>query len=83
MDYDIYELGDVTLQSGEVLADAKLAYKTHGTLNAARDNAIVMPTFYTGSHARNEGYIEACPARASWPLSVDSQGLCEGTARWS
>ncbi|MFT5113506.1 MAG: homoserine O-acetyltransferase, partial [Parasphingorhabdus sp.] len=59
MDYDLFHLGDVTLQSGRVLPDAKLAYKTYGTLNAARDNTVVLPTFYTGSHIRNEGFFGA------------------------
>jgi homoserine O-acetyltransferase len=49
-DYEILRLGDVTLQSGEILADAQLAYATVGRLNSARDNVIVMPTYYTGSH---------------------------------
>ena len=57
-----FELGDVTLQSGATLPDAVLAYKTWGSLNARGDNAIVMPTFYTGTHARNEGYLRAVPA---------------------
>ncbi len=57
MNYDIYQLGDVELQSGEVLADAFLAYKTYGKLNATGDNVIVLPTFYTGSHTRNEGFF--------------------------
>ena len=35
-DFEIYGLGDVTLQSGAVLPDAKLAYKTHGVLNGRR-----------------------------------------------
>jgi homoserine O-acetyltransferase/O-succinyltransferase len=52
--FDIYELGDVPLQSGAVLHNAKLAYATYGTLNAAGDNAVVLPTFYTGTHIRNE-----------------------------
>jgi homoserine O-acetyltransferase len=43
-------LGDVRLQSGDILLDAKLAYGTLGRLNQARDNAIVMPTYYTGEH---------------------------------
>jgi homoserine O-acetyltransferase len=43
-------LGDVRLQSGHVLLDAQLAYGTLGRLNRARDNAIVMPTYYTGEH---------------------------------
>ena len=35
----------------------KLAYKTYGELNPARDNVVVLPTFYTGSHGRNEGFF--------------------------
>ena len=61
-DHETFELGDVTLQSGATLPAAKLAYKTHGTLNVRGDNVIVMPTFYTGTHVRNEGYLEAVPA---------------------
>ena len=59
---EIHALGDVALQSGETLADAKLAYKTYGALNDAGDNAIVLPTFYTGNHRRNEGYIDSVAA---------------------
>ncbi|MEM7294277.1 MAG: alpha/beta fold hydrolase [Pseudomonadota bacterium] len=59
VDYKTYALGDVELQSGETLIDAFLAYKTYGELNAAGDNAIVLPTFYTGSHQRNEGFFGA------------------------
>jgi homoserine O-acetyltransferase/O-succinyltransferase len=52
--YDIYELGDFRLQSSAVLKGAKLAYATYGTLNAAADNAVLLPTFFTGTHIRNE-----------------------------
>ncbi len=61
-DYKTFELGDVALQSGATLPAAKLAYKTWGVLNADGDNAIVMPTFYTGTHERNEGYVTQVPA---------------------
>ena len=61
-DHEIFELGAVTLQSGDTLPGAKLAYKTYGSLNARGDNVIVMPTFYTGKHVRNEGYLRALPA---------------------
>lgn len=57
VDYETYDLGDVVLQSGMTLRDAKLAYKTYGTLNANRDNVIVFPTFYGGTHINNEGII--------------------------
>jgi homoserine O-acetyltransferase/O-succinyltransferase len=65
-DYEIFELEAVSLQSGLTLRPAKLAYKTYGQLNAARDNVIVMPTFYGGQHAENEALM------AAWP-SLDPQ----------
>ena len=43
-----YELGDVTLVSGETLKSAVLVAKTWGQLSVARDNVIVLPTYYTG-----------------------------------
>jgi homoserine O-acetyltransferase/O-succinyltransferase len=58
-DYEIFELGQVALQCGLTLPQAKLAYKTYGELNAARDNVIVMPTFYGGQHAENEMALAA------------------------
>jgi homoserine O-acetyltransferase len=61
-DHSVFELGDFELQSGELLPGAQLAYKTYGSLNAERDNVVVLPTFYTGSHMRNEGFFG--PGRA-------------------
>jgi homoserine O-acetyltransferase len=56
-DYEIFHLGDVVLQSGATLRDAKLAYQTYGSLNSAKDNVIVFPTFFGGQHTANEGMI--------------------------
>jgi len=56
-EYEIFELGNPVLQSGATLRGAKLAYKTYGTLNSAKDNAIVFPTFFGGQHTANEGII--------------------------
>ena len=56
-DYEIFEAGDVPLQCGITLRGARLAYKTHGALNAARDNAVVFPTRYGGTHVDNEAFI--------------------------
>ena len=56
-DYEIFEAGTLELQSGESLPGARLAYKTYGSLNAAKDNAVLLPTFYTGTHERNEGFF--------------------------
>ena len=59
MDYEIFEAGSMVLQGGATLRDCKLAYKTFGTLNAAKDNAIVYPTWYSEQHPANEWLIGA------------------------
>ncbi|KFE36183.1 alpha/beta fold hydrolase [Thioclava atlantica] len=56
-DYEIFELGTFRFQCGLALPDCKLAYKTYGTLNAAKDNVIVYPTWYSGQHYDNEWLI--------------------------
>jgi homoserine O-acetyltransferase len=43
-------LGDLEVQRGGVIRDARLMWQTHGTLNAARDNVIVYPCSYTATH---------------------------------
>jgi homoserine O-acetyltransferase len=57
MDYEIWDAGDFVLQSGQTIRGCKLAYKTFGTLNAAKDNAIVYPTWYSGHHTENEWLV--------------------------
>jgi homoserine O-acetyltransferase/O-succinyltransferase len=56
-DYSVFEAGDVALQSGLTYRNARLAYKTHGTLNAARSNAIVYPTSFGAQHTDLEWQI--------------------------
>ena len=53
----VFEAGDTTLQSGAVLRRARLSWKTHGTLSAARDNVIVYPTSYGAQHPDLEWLI--------------------------
>ncbi len=49
-DYDTFDLGDFVLEEGYTLRDCKLAYTTFGELNAAKDNAILVTTWYSGTH---------------------------------
>jgi homoserine O-acetyltransferase/O-succinyltransferase len=58
-------LHDVTLQSGARLENATLAYVTRGALNPAGDNAILFPTYYTGTHRENLAMVG--PGRALDP----------------
>ncbi len=57
MDYQIFEAGDVVLQSGLTYRGAKLAYKTFGTLDAGKTNVIVYPTSYGAQHPDLEWQI--------------------------
>jgi homoserine O-acetyltransferase len=57
MDYEIFDLGDVPLQRGATLRNARLAYKTYGKLDADKSNVIVYPTWYSGQHYDNEWLI--------------------------
>jgi homoserine O-acetyltransferase len=52
-----YSLGDLTLQSGDVLPGATLTWKTYGALSPARDNVVVYPTSYTAQHTDQEWLI--------------------------
>ena len=56
-DYENFELGDLVLQQGATLRDARLAYKTYGTLDADKSNVIVHPTWYSAWHDANEWTI--------------------------
>src|SRR5258705_4271062 len=47
-----YRIGDLTLESGEVIKDFAISYVTHGTLNAQKSNAILMVTAISGNHHR-------------------------------
>jgi homoserine O-acetyltransferase/O-succinyltransferase len=53
VDCSMFDAGPFALQCGTTLSDCRLGYTTHGTLNAARDNVIVYPTRYAGTHVEN------------------------------
>jgi homoserine O-acetyltransferase len=49
-DYQIFNAGNVVLQSGRTFRNMFVAYKTFGTLNADKSNVIVYPTSYAAQH---------------------------------
>jgi homoserine O-acetyltransferase len=49
-DNEIFELGEFRFDSGVTLPDTRLSYVTHGTLNEARNNVVVLPSWYSGDH---------------------------------
>ena len=49
-DYDIVSIGRLDLEEGGSIPDCLLAVTTWGELNEARDNAILITTWYSGTH---------------------------------
>ena len=43
------DLGDFRLESGQVIKECRLGYRTFGTLNRERSNAILFPTWFSGT----------------------------------
>jgi homoserine O-acetyltransferase len=52
-----FRLGDLKVQSGETIRDARLIWKTHGTLSPERDNVVLYPCSYGARHEDLEWLI--------------------------
>ena len=53
----VFECGDLSLQRGGTLKNARIVYKTYGTLSPQRDNVIVYPTSYSAQHTDIEWLV--------------------------
>ena len=49
-EFELAELGDLVLEEGATLRGAQLAYQTLGTLSPAKDNAVLVTSWYSGNH---------------------------------
>lgn len=47
--FELIDIGALELEEGGTLLDCQLAVATHGMLNAAKDNAVLVPTWYSGT----------------------------------
>lgn len=57
----LFPLGDFRLANGQTLQQAQIGYHTWGELNAARDNAILIPSWFNGKSADLGDYVGAGP----------------------
>jgi homoserine O-acetyltransferase/O-succinyltransferase len=48
--FELHDIGNLELEEGGTIRACKLAYATFGRLNAAKDNAILVPTWYSGTN---------------------------------
>src|SRR5271169_210165 len=64
--YEIFDIGDLVLEHGGTLRKCLLAYATFGKLNEAKDNVILVPTWFAGTNKiMEQAYIG--PGRALDP----------------
>lgn len=52
-------IGDLALERGGTIADCRLEYRTLGTLNADRSNAVLFPTWFSGRTEDLTGFVGA------------------------
>jgi homoserine O-acetyltransferase len=80
MEYNIYKLGNIDLQSGKKIENAHLAYKTYGTLNESKSNVILYPTWYSGFISDNEWLIESLNPNKYFIIVIALFGNGESTS---
>jgi homoserine O-acetyltransferase/O-succinyltransferase len=64
--YELHGLGEFALEEGGVIPDLQLAVATYGTLNEAKDNAVLIPTWFSGTQQTWE-LVYIGPGRALDP----------------
>ena len=55
--HEAFDLGNFSLEMGETLRGGKLLYKTHGKLNAQKNNVILFAHMWSGTSSSMEGFI--------------------------
>jgi len=72
VDKKVFTMGSYTTVGGKTIPDVKVGYETYGKLNAAGDNAIFIPHFFSGnSHAAGK-YKETDAAFGYWDPIIGS-----------
>src|SRR5947209_14978756 len=70
-------LGDFKLESGEVIRDCRVGYRTFGALNGERSNAILVPTWASGTTEQllsNFGQGRLVDTTKYYVIAVDALG---------
>jgi homoserine O-acetyltransferase len=70
-------IGDLQLENGQTIRDCKVAYRTFGTLNGQRSNAVLFPTWFSGTSKDLAGLIgpgKLLDSPGSFIITVDALG---------
>jgi homoserine O-acetyltransferase len=69
-DHRQFVIANFKTESGVTLPKATIVYGTYGTLNAARDNAVLLPSHYMANHHGYDWLIGSTPDRALDPSKL-------------
>lgn len=70
-------LGDLHLESGESIRDCRIGYRTYGRLDASQSNAVLFPTWFSGTSqqlAGNIGRGQTVDSGRYYVIAVDAIG---------
>jgi homoserine O-acetyltransferase/O-succinyltransferase len=76
-DQQFYELKALKLVSGKTVSSCRVGYRTFGTLNEAKSNAVVFPTWFSGKSAELEQFFGAgklVDTRSYFGVAIDALG---------
>jgi hypothetical protein len=74
--YELYNIGDLDPEEGGTLRDCQLAVVTHGKLNAAKDNAILVPPVHAAASSATSSFSTKAD-----PVYAFMRGGCLGRDR--
>ncbi len=70
LDQSVFYVPSFTLESGQVLKDVPVAYKTWGNLNETRDNVMIICHAFTGSSDVEDWYVNSHGEESYLTLSL-------------
>lgn len=82
-DVQVAEFGQCELESGDVIQDCTIGYRTAGRLNAERSNAVLFPSWYGGTSGSLESYLGPggyADSTRYFVIAVDAFGSGESSA---
>ncbi len=66
----VFTLPSYTMTSGRTIRNVQVGYETYGTLNAARDNAILVCHYFSGTAHAAGKYQESDPLPGWWDAAI-------------
>ncbi len=76
-DQQFANIGGLRLENGETISNCRIGYRTFGTLNPQRSNAVLFPTWFSGRSEDLEGFMgpdKLVDSSKYYVIAVDALG---------